>query len=132
VKRTVVRTGKGKADVVVNHGDLADRSRVLQLEGRLLLDAEHDARRRLDTDGGRALGDGLERIVDLWTRWREPVSGGSAMKLGRRLGTDLEQLLDELGGGARTAVSRSLPSASSRSRTSDSSYVTVRREDGES
>jgi hypothetical protein len=100
VKRTVVRTGKGKADVVVNHGDLADRSRVLQLEGRLLLDAEHDARRRLDTDGGRALGDGLERIVDLWTRWREPVSGGSAMQLGQATQHRLETAVGRVGRGS--------------------------------
>lgn len=51
--------------MVINHGDLADGPRVLQLESRLLLDAEDDARRRLDADSGRALGNGFESIVDL-------------------------------------------------------------------
>ena len=35
-------TGKGDADVVVEHGDFTDGSRILQLQGRLLLHAEDD------------------------------------------------------------------------------------------
>lgn len=43
-------TSKGNADVVVQHRDLADRPGVLELERRLLLDAEHDARLAADAD----------------------------------------------------------------------------------
>lgn len=38
-------TRESEADVVVEHGDLAHRPGVLQLERRLLLDTEDDARR---------------------------------------------------------------------------------------
>ncbi len=42
VAQAKTRTSEGKADVVVQHGDLANCPRILQLEDRLLLYTEHN------------------------------------------------------------------------------------------
>lgn len=70
------RTGKAEADVVIEHGRLAHRPRVLQLEDRLLLDGEDDAVLAADADGARPLADGFLRVVDLFA-----VPSGSASRM---------------------------------------------------
>lgn len=59
------QAGKAEADVVVEHGRLADGSRVLELEDGFLLGGEDDAVLAADSDGAGTLADGFERIVDL-------------------------------------------------------------------
>ena len=59
------RTGKGEADVIVEHDDLAHCARVLELENRLLLDAEDDNVLPADAHSTRAATDGLVGIFDL-------------------------------------------------------------------
>lgn len=59
------QAGKAEADVVVEHGRLADGSRVLELEDGFLLDSEDDAVLAADSDGAGTLADGFEGIVDL-------------------------------------------------------------------
>jgi hypothetical protein len=45
-----IRTGKSDANVVIQHSHLPDCSRVLQLQSRLLLDAQHHNVRALHAD----------------------------------------------------------------------------------
>ena len=77
------QAGKAEADVVVEHGRLADGSRVLELEDGFLLDGEDDAVLAADADGAGTLADGFEGIVDLEEvavgavcRSKSVVSGG--------------------------------------------------------
>lgn len=67
-------TGETEADVVVEHGRLADGARVLQLEDTLLLDGEDDAVLAAHADRTGPFPDGLEGIVDL-CGWSWSVSG---------------------------------------------------------
>lgn len=43
-------TGKCHADVIIQHGDFPDRPRILQLQSRLLLNAEDNHRLAADSD----------------------------------------------------------------------------------
>lgn len=51
--------------MVVEHDDLADGARVLELEDGLLLYAEDDDILSADTDGAGSTPDCLERVLDL-------------------------------------------------------------------
>lgn len=52
--------------MIVEHGELANGTSVLQLKRRLLLDTEHDAVFPADADGAGALSYGFESIFDLF------------------------------------------------------------------
>lgn len=62
---TTQLTSKRNADMVVEHSDLAHRPRVLELQGRLLLDAEDDDILAAHADGGGSAADSLEGVLDL-------------------------------------------------------------------
>lgn len=71
------QASEAEADVVVEHGGLADGPRVLQLEDALLLDGEDDAVFTADADGAGSFADGLEGVVDL-----EEVTVGPGVREG--------------------------------------------------
>jgi len=51
--------------VVVQHDNLANGARVLELQHRLLLDTEDNDILATDSDSARATADSLERVLDL-------------------------------------------------------------------
>lgn len=54
-----------QADVIVEHGDLADGTRILQLQGGFLFDTEHDDVLTLDADCTGASADSFQGVVYL-------------------------------------------------------------------
>lgn len=121
-------TSERETDVIVEHRNLSDRARILQLKRRLLLDAEDDARVGLDADLStrRLLRD--ERRLQMNDRLARTYGCGPSVDRLLRI-VDLEQL--RVRGGHR---GRELVSAAARSvETVESSrtYASIWTEDGQ-
>lgn len=58
-------TCKSSTNMLINHANLFDRPRILQLGNGLLFDPQDDHIRSAYPNGKRALVDGLHRILDL-------------------------------------------------------------------